>query len=565
MKINSLFLFLVLLACTAGCPRPQRTTTRATPPTVTRVIGVGFESVADAAGLAYHWPKQPRPMRNLEAFGCGCAFLDYDDDGFQDILLVTAPHPILYHNTGKGTFEDVSAAMGLAGLKGEWKGVAVGDYDGDGHLDLVLTGYRCLALLKNEVGKHFTDVTVAAGLHPDNRNHWGCSAGFMDLAGKGSLDLVILNYVVFNEKEPQYCEIIPGIKSGCPPSQYKPEFAELWQNRGDGTFQDATKASGLTNTNGKALVVAFADINNDGRMDFYTGNDGMPAELMLNQGGLHFKNQGIASGVAYGMETHAMAAMGADWADYDRDGLWDLAVPGFSNEKYMVFHGMGAGLFDRASDELGIAGPTYKPLGFGTKWLDMDNDGWPDLVFANGHVYDNTEQLDPLSTFLQPLMLFHNEQGKHFEDLVPKLGPAVGKPILGRGLATGDFDNDGRMDILVTDYENQPMLLHNVSETGNHALLLDLRGAGKNRFAYGAQVSAKNEKEMWLAQVSPTSSYLSSSDPRVHLGLGKATTLETLTIRWLGGKTEVLHHVAADQLLRIEEGKGIVRSTKLVH
>jgi len=564
MKKNNLF-FLAALAMVAGCPRPTTPPDKPTPAPVARVEGVGFESVAEKAGLTYRWPKQARPMRNLEAFGCGCAFFDYDDDGFQDILLVSAPYCVLYHNTGKGTFEDVSGPMGLTALKGDWKGCAVGDYDGDGQLDLVLTGYRCLALLKNEAGKHFTNVTTAAGFSPDNRNHWGCSAGFMDLTGKGTLDLVILNYVVMNDKEPQYCEIIPGIKSGCPPSQYKPEFAELWQNRGDGTFQDVSKAAGFSQTNGKALVLAFADINNDGRMDFYTGNDGMPAELMLNQGNLRFKNQGLASGVAFGMGTHAMAAMGADWADYDRDGLWDLAVPGFSNEKYMVFHGIGSGLFDRASDELGIGGPTYKPLGFGTKWLDMDNDGWSDLAFANGHVYDTTEQLDPLSTFLQPLMLFRNEQSRHFEDLVPKLGPVVGKPLLGRGLATGDFDNDGRMDILAVDYENTPVLLHNVSETGNHALLLDLRSAGKNRFAYGAQVSATVGKDHWLAQVSPASSYLSSSDPRVHLGLGKATHVETLTIRWPGGKTEVLKDVAADQLLRIEEGKGIVRSTKLVH
>jgi hypothetical protein len=379
----------------------------------------------------------------------------------------------------------------------------------------------------------------------------------MDLSGTGRLDLVLLNYVIFGPHEPQYCEVRVGVKSGCPPSSYRPEFGELWQNVGGGRFKDITASSGMKRTHGKALVLAFADVDGDGRMDFYIGNDGTPAELMHNVGGMRFKNAGVGTGLAFGTLAHPMAAMGADWADYDRDGRLDLAVSGFSDESYMVYHALGGGLFEQASDRTGLAGPTYKPLGFGTKWLDFDNDGWPDLMFVNGHVYDNVNVIDPLTTFRQPMMLFHNEQGKQFVDLVPQMGGEVARPLLGRGLATGDFDNDGRMDFLVVDYEGEPRLFHNVSQTPNHWITLDLRGKGFNPFAYGAQVTARAGKAQWVGQVSPASSYLSSSDPRIHFGLGPVTTLDSVVIRWSDGRRDVLRSVAANRILRVEQEHGI--------
>jgi hypothetical protein len=533
-------------------------TSAAPPANPSRAVeGIRFENVAQAAGVTYRWPQQPRPMRTLEAFGCGCAFADFDNDGWQDILLVATPHPVLYHNKGNGQFEDVSAATGLTALQGDWKGVGVGDFDGDGFLDLVVTGYRGLAVLKNEGGRRFVDVTRAAGFDPENRGHWGSSVGFMDLAGQNRLDLVLLNYVIFGPQETQYCEVRAGVKSGCPPSTYRPEFSELWQNLGSGRFRDITAASGMRRTHGKALVVAFTDVDGDGRMDFYIGNDGMPAELMWNRGGRRFANVGRESSLALGSLDHPMAAMGADWADYDRDGHLDLAVSGFSDESYSIYHALGNGLFALASDALGISGPTYKPLGFGTKWLDMDNDGWPDLLFANGHVYDNVNAIDPLATFRQPPMLFHNEHGKQFLDLVPQMGGEIATPIVGRGLATGDYDNDGRIDFLAVDYEGQAVLYHNVSQTSHHWITLDLRGAGANRFAYGAQIVARSGKEQWVGQVSPASSYLSSSDPRVHFGLGATAILDSVSIRWSDGRREVLRNLAADRILRVEEGRGV--------
>jgi len=311
----------------------------------------------------------------------------------------------------------------------------------------------------------------------------------------------------------------------------------------------------MKNTHGKALVLAFADVNNDGRMDFYIGNDGTPAELMGNLGGMRFLNAGEGSGLAYGALAHPVAAMGADWADYDRDGRLDLAVTGFSDESYSLFHAVGRGVFQLTSDAVGISGPTYKPLGFGTNWLDMDNDGWPDLLFVNGHVYDNVHSIDPLSTFRQPPMLFHNLRGKQFIDLVPQMGGEVAAPIVGRGSAVGDFDNDGRIDFLMVDYEGAPCLFHNVSQTANHWITLDLRGTGANRFAYGAQVTARSGRELWVGQVSPACSYLSSSDPRVHFGLGQTAEIETLTVRWPDGRRQTFRHLQADRILRLTEGE----------
>jgi hypothetical protein len=519
--------------------------------------GIRFEETAAADGIDYVYPPLPRPLRNLEAFGAGCAFLDYDNDGWQDILLVARPTCRLYHNLKNGHFADVTAEVGLDKVRGYWTGCAVGDYDGDGALDIVLTGYHCLAVLHNEQGKRFRDATAAAGFDPHNRGHWGASAGFMNLTGNDRLDLVLLNYVIFGPKEPQTCSPAPGVTTGCPPATYRPEYGEIWENRGHGRYREVAPSAGMRATHGKALVVAFADPDAHGRMDFYIGNDGTPAELMRNQGHMHFANIGVAGGVAYGALDHAIAAMGADWGDYDRDGKPDLIVTGFSDESFALFHNVGSATFEQTSDKTGISGPTFKPLGFGAKWIDVDNDGWPDLAFTCGHVYDTVHQTDPQSTFHQPMMLFRNLGGTSFQNLAPTLGGDLAKPILGRGLATGDFDNDGRIDLLAVDMEGAPLLLHNVSQTPNHWITLDLRADGENRFAYGAQIEAHSGGQIWTGQVSPASSYLSSSDPRVHFGMGPLKTLDEVRIRWPDGRREVLHGIAADKIVTVTEGRGV--------
>lgn len=513
---------------------------------------------AVAGGLGYRWPPLPSPLGTREALGQGCAFLDFDGDGRQDVLLVGKPHPLLYKNLGNGRFQDVTRGAGLVALNGEWQGCAVGDSDGDGAPDVLFTGFHRLALLRNEDGKNvggrrFVDVTRAAGLDPQNRRRWGTSAGFMDLDGDGRLDLVVLNYLAFGPDTPDLCELSPGFKTGCPPSRYEGERPEVWRNAGGGRFRDVSAASGIGAAHGKALVLAFTDLDGDGRPDLYVGNDGQQADLLHNLGAMRFQNIGSRSGADSTEDGTAISAMGADWADYDRDGRMDLVVSNFSSRPYQLFHNGGSLLFDHRERAVGLAGPTFQSLGFGAKWTDVDNDGWPDVVFANGHVYEDPGRLDGYSTFLQPLMLFHNEGGERLTDIAPRLGGDLARPILGRGLATGDYDNDGRIDFLVVDFQGAPLLLHNLTETRSHWITFDLRGRAPNTGAYGARITAHAGGRVWVGEVSPASSFLSSSDPRVHFGLGPVAALETVSVRWPDGRKQQMSQVRADQILRITE------------
>jgi hypothetical protein len=514
---------------------------------------IRFESRAEDAGVRFRWPNLPHPLSILDAFGCGCAFLDYDGDGWQDVLLVAEPHPRLYRSVRGRRFEDVTAASGLQRLKGAWKGCAVGDYDGDGRPDLLLTGYHCLALLRNGGGGKWVDATAASGLQGGDR--WSSGAGFMDLDGNGTLDLVLLNYVRFGPDSRRYCEPKPGIKAGCPPRYYLPEYPEVWRNTGRGVFENVSEPAGMGRATGTAQVLAFADVDGDGDPDFYIGNDGVPSDLMINEGRLRFRNAGIENGVAYGPGGGAVAAMAADFADFDHDGVFDLFVTAFSGESFPLLRGTRGGNFEHAEEAQGLAAPTHNALGFGARWVDVDNDGWPDLAVANGHVYERTAEIYAGTRFLEPLMLFHNQQGRAFHDVTPEVGGAAATPILGRGLATGDYDNDGRMDLLVVDYAGGPLLLHNTTPPGAHWITLDLRSGSPNRFAYGARVEARSGDQAWIAQVSPCASYLSSSDPRVHLGLGAASRIDSLVISWPSGKTQTVRNLAPDRVLRITEGE----------
>jgi hypothetical protein len=516
--------------------------------------GAAFADVARQRGLNYEWPQQPRPMPIREAFGSGCATFDADNDGWQDVLLVGDPHPSLFHNTGDASFTDVTADSGLTAVNGDWTGCAVGDYDGDGQWDILLTGFHCLALLRNRGELRFELVTAAAGLPSDDHSHWGASAGFMDLDGDNWLDIVILHYVEYGPDARRLCEFKPAVVSGCTPREYVPEKGEIWKNTGKGTFEPVPAASGMENTHGAALVLAFSDIDRDGRIDFYIGNDGLAADLMLNRGDMQFENIGFISGLAVSDVTSTMSAMGADWADYDRDGYLDLTVTNFQHLAFALFHNLGNNLFVDYADRTGLAAATKDRLGFGAKWLDFDNDGWPDISFVNGHVYDNAPDVDgPGATFRQPLSLFRNDGGRRFHDLVPGLGADVRRTMVARGSAVADFNNDGRPDLLVVDFEGPAMLLENHSQTQNHWLTLDLRGSLPNVFACGARVLGKAGNQTWLAEVAPASSYLSSSDPRIHWGLGAATRLETLSIHWPSGGVQTLYDVAADQILRVEQ------------
>ena len=323
-----------------------------------------------------------------------------------------------------------------------------------------------------------------------------------------------------------------------------------------GGYEPVPDVQGMSDTHGTALVLAFTDVDGDGRMDFFIGNDGLPADLLLNEGNMRFKNIAFGAGLSLSENARTISAMTADWADYDRDGFLDLFVTNWQGASSIIFRGLGQNLFQDCSRRTGIAPLTKNRMGFGGKWIDFENDGWPDIFIVNGHVYDNVSQIQPGIPFRQPILLLSNKNARTFVDFVPVMEPGVKRTLVGRGSATADFDNDGRVDLLAVDFEGPAMLLENRTQTKNHWLTLDLRGESPNAFAYGAHVVGKAGDRIWLADVSPASSYLSSSDPRVHWGLGETTRLETLTIRWpLGGKT-TLHDVKADQILRVVEESG---------
>jgi hypothetical protein len=541
----------LLSACS---PRPSLT------PVVTAEVGVRlpavrFVEVAQQMGITYRWTIEHKPLRINEANRAGCAFLDYDNDGWQDLLFVGPQGLALYRNDHGRRFIDVTAQSGLSSIHGYWMGCAIGDVDQDGFLDVLITGYKCTAFLRNAGGKKFVDATRAAGFQPIH-NRWQLSAGFMDLDGSGALSAVITNYVDFGPHDKQYCEPAPGVISGCSPQGYQREYPQIFRNDGSGHFRDATAESGLAPLHGNAMTVAFADACGSGRMDIYIGNDGKKAELFRNLGGFRFKNIGQESGVADYMN-HAIAAMGADWGDYNRDGRPDLAVSAFSDEAYSVCRNEGNGLFTYVSEEAGISGATFRALAFGTKWIDVDNDGWLDLAFANGHVYDNAERVNAAYTFRQPLMIFHNiasKTGREFDDVAPQMAGIGDRPIVGRGLASGDFDNDGKLDLVVADLDGAPLLLHNESSVNNHWVTFDLRCSVLNRFAYGAHVHCRAGHDTWDADVSPASSFLSSSDPRVHFGLGPSvSTIDELKVRWPHGATDTWTNLPADRIHTIRQ------------
>jgi hypothetical protein len=512
-----------------------------------------FADVTTAAGIDYRWKvTASRPLNILGTIGNGAAFLDYDNDGNLDLLLV-GPKLALYKGDGHGHFTDVTHAVGLDALHGNFLGCAVGDYDNDGYDDIYLTAYRGGVLLHNQGGKGFKDVTAQAGIKPQP---WSTSASFTDVDGDGKLDLYICDYVDFSPAtKPQLCENA-GQMTSCGPRFYTPQAVKsvLYHNLGGGRFEDVTRAWGVPGIHGKGLGVTAADFDGTGHQSLAIANDEVEGDLLHNVGG-KFKEIGAEAGTAFNNDGNVHGGMGTDWGDYDNDGKLDLAVATFQHEAKCVYHNDGNGLFTESSAQLGVADKTLPYVAFGAKFLDFDNDGWLDLIFANGHVQDNIAAIDKSTTYKQPTVLLHNEGGKSFTDAGPRGGPAFSQPIVGRGLAIGDFDNDGRMDILVVDSEGAPLLLHNQCPNAGHWLLVKLEGTKSNRDGIGALVTFEAGGRKMLRLCHTDGSYMSASDRRVHCGLGDATQA-TITIKWPSGHTDVFKDQKADQVLTLKEGTG---------
>ena len=511
-----------------------------------------FREVAQEAGLHYKWEVPgKRPLNILQTIGNGCAFLDYDNDGNLDIILV-GPKLALYHGDGKGHFTDVTHAMGLDRLQGRFLGCCVGDYDNDGWKDIYISGFRTGILLHNEQGKGFRDVTAQAGLKPQA---WGASCAFADIDGDGYLDLYVCNYVNFDPATDLLLCPYKGVLTGCGPNDYQAAEGVLYHNERGRAFTDVTSKWKLQ-TRGKGLGVAFADFKRSGRVGFAVANDLQFGDLYENQWRSTFSNIGTASGTGADQDGQAHAGMGIDWGDYDNDGLFDLFVTTFRDETKCLYHNDGQGVFHVVSAQAGIDRPTLPYVGWGCKFFDADNDGWLDLIIANGHVQDNIGRFEK-ATYREPTLFLHNLQGKPttFADSTQSAGLGQLPLIVGRGLAVGDYDNDGRVDVLVVDSEGRPLLLHNDTTVANHWLGLNLIGTGRcNRDGYGAVVTFRDEHKRLLRQCHPGGSYLSSSDPRVHVGLGQET-IKSVTILWPDGKSQSWTDLESDRYYTVKEGE----------
>ncbi len=542
---------LLLVGAAQGCSHHTATTPIASAKSSPLAPSpIQFAEVAEQAGIRYRW-KTPgiSPLNILQTIGNGCAFLDYDRDGNLDILLV-GPKLALYKGDGHGHFTDVTHKTGLDQLHGNFLGCAVGDYDNDGYDDIYITAYRGGVLLHNEGGKRFKEVTQQAGIKPQP---WGTSAAFVDMEGQGRLDLVIGNYVAFGpHTNPQLCRF-ETILGSCGPKDYMPEFATYYHNQGGGRFRDETREWGLRNTSGKALGIACADYNGSGRQSIALANDEMPGDLLLNLGKTT-KNVGAISGTATDTDGHEHGGMGIDWGDYNNDGKLDLVVATFAHEAKCVYRNEDGEVFTECSRILGVADRSLPYIAFGTKFIDADNDGWLDLAFANGHVQDNINLVDRSVTYREPSLVLRNINGQRFEDVTAQAGPAFSKPLVGRGLAIGDYDNDGKMDMLIVDSDGVPLLMHNEAKNSNHWLLCRLEGKRSNRDGLGALVTVEMAGHKLLRRCATDGSYMSASDKRVHFGLGDSAGPVTISVRWPGGKTNVYTNVSVDRIVTLREG-----------
>ena len=523
-----------------------------------------FEEVLPAqSGITWKHVAAKSPQKYLpETTGAGCAFLDYDNDGWMDIYLVNSgkcdfydPTPplrnALYHNNRDGTFTNVTEKAGVA-AGGFGQGVAVGDYDGDGFPDLYVTQYGRSILYHNNGNGTFTDVTEKAGVAAPG---WSSSALWFDYDNDGRLDLFVCQFVLFSKERSKDCRAGEDLKRGyCIPHLYKPMASWLFYNNGNGTFTDVSRESGIAGSLGKAWGAVAADLNNDGRMDLFVANDTVRNFLFMNRGG-KFEETGEEAGIAYSADGRPRSGMGVDAVDFDQDGWMDLFVANIDHEMYSLYRNNHDGTFDDVAMQTGIAQATRLMSGWGLKFFDYDNDGNLDLFLANGNPDDLIESLHPGVSYREPCLLFHNT-GKSFQNVTSQSGPFFTRPLSSRGLAIGDFNNDGAVDVLIAVNDDRPVLLRNKAGARNHWLGLRLIGKKSNPDAIGARISWQAGDLKRSTMKVAGGSYLSSHDPRVVLGLGARAKIDWLEIKWPqpSGVIERFTDLPVDRYITLTEG-----------
>jgi len=533
---------------------------------------VSFADVTRASGIDFRLNCGGAEKRYIMESMCGgVAVLDYDNDGWMDIFLVNGStledvrsgkcHPgKLYHNNHDGTFTDVSARAGITHC-GWGFGIAVGDYDNDGWEDLYITYLDGGVLYHNNHDGSFSDVTGKAGV--GNAGHWGTSAAFGDYDNDGNLDLYVAGYVDLDlDHLPEFGQgpfcTYRGIAVSCGPRGLKGGRDRLYHNNGDGTFTDVTEKLNIDPDSYYGLGVLWLDYDKDGCLDLYVANDSSPSLLSHNDCKGGFSEVGAESGVAYSSDGREQAGMGIDSADYDHDGWPDIVKTNFSDDTNNLYHNDRNGQFTDLAGGTGF-GPVSVPfLGFGVKFFDFDNDGWPDIFVANGHVNPQVDQHSFGVTYAERPLLFRNLRDGKFAEIGLQAGPALSRRYVARGAATADFLNNGSQDLLVTVLDGSPVLLRNQSARKGHWLGIKMVGKKSNRDGFGARVEVTAGAMKQSAEVRANSSFESASDPRVHFGLGAATRVDSITVRWPSGSVDQIASQETDQELVIEEGAGVV-------
>jgi hypothetical protein len=525
-----------------------------------------FEDVTQKSGITWIHNNAQSADRHLpETVGPGCAFIDFDNDGWIDIFFInsgtsdffTPTTPLknaLYRNNHDGTFTDVTVKAGLSG--GSFgMGVAAGDYDGDGFQDLYVTGYGRNTLYKNTGKGTFIDVTEKAGVGAPG---WSTCALWFDFDNDGKLDLFVSSFVYYDRSLNVLCADEQNRRYYCIPRHYKPRPSRLFRNNGDGTFADVSTQTGIAGSPGKSFGAVATDVNNDGWLDLFVANDTMPNFLFVNQRGQKFEEVGLAAGVAFSQAGRARSGMGVDAGDYDGDGWQDLFVANIDYEFFSLYHNEKDVTFTDEPRE--IAAATQLLSGWGLRFFDYDNDGDPDLLLVNGHPDDFVEMHNARVKYKEPLVMFLNTGGE-FKNVSHDSGAVFGKDFSGRGMATGDFDNDGDLDVVVSNNGEAPLLLRNDGGNKNNWLGLSLVATKSNPAGVGAIITWQAGTVKRSRLKTSGGSYLSSHDPREVLGVGSATKIDSIEIRWPSGTIDKLTNPPLNTYVKVVEGAGLIKKS----